>query len=211
MNYIRSFFEPVKTYDYAFESYKKIPVLINVKDNKKTVMSLNKFLNSDKYEYDNESNFAVFPSRDSGFIVFDFDSDKPGKVNGLEWFESKFGPVVDNFGLVTKTPSGGIHAYCRYYPDFNKTSIGITLNESTIALDIISSDLIVFQGRHYDVIKNEPLMDIPKKFMDYYKLNLERIKAPGSEHYVMVNYTLKEIDIDDSEGEQVTLKEMLKA
>src|SRR5690606_22620663 len=82
------------------------------------------------YEYNNEPNFAVFTGKINNLILVDFDVNKKinfntSKIDGAEWFEKKFGPITEHFGLVTKTPSGGIHAYCTYEEDFPEISTGI--------------------------------------------------------------------------------------
>jgi hypothetical protein len=185
MQYLKSFF--VSEYDDGFEKYKKTPVLLNIKDSKKTLLSYSYLNPANNIEYDKEPNFAVFTGKINNIILIDFDINKTKstgekKLGGIEWFEKKYGPILDNFGLVTETPSGGIHAYCKYTDKLEKSSIGFFHNENNVSIDVLSNEGVGFQGRGYTVIKNEELEEIPKEFLklltslEYVPLNIRDLQ-----------------------------------
>ena len=208
MQYIRTFFEnltiestepPTEAsvelcpkYDDGFEQFKKTPVLLSVKDNKKKVLSYCHLNPEHEIDYDNEPNFAVFTGKVNNIILVDFDVNKKtnfntSKLDGVEWFEKEFGPIAELFGLVTETPTGGIHAYCIYTDDLPDTAVGLAYRiktkevkvddqileekyeEESVAIDILSNGGVGFQGRHYNIIKNTELKEMPKHFLEFLK------------------------------------------
>jgi len=168
--------QEVQKYSWGFENYKKTPVLLSIKDSKKKVLSY-VLTPEDNIEYDDEPNFAVFTGSKNNLILVDFDVNKKtnfntSKLDGVKWFQRKFGQITDLFGLVTETPSGGVHAYCFYTDKLPDTAIGldyklITGEEQSVAIDILSNGGVGFQGRHYKVIKNEPVKSIPIEFLEF--------------------------------------------
>ncbi len=180
IKYINSFLSS-KSPEYGFENYKKSPILLTIEDSKKK-FHMDEILfekHRKEYEYKNEQDFAVLLGSDNnGLILMDFDTNKEGQIDGAVWFEEKFGPILDNFGLVTRTPSGGYHAFFKLSDD-NKdleSSISIHLQDNTselnykkIALDILSTENIAFQGRYYPVIQNKEIKELPIKVKEFFK------------------------------------------
>lgn len=184
MQYFKSFFSEPPGYDEGFEQFKKTPVLISVKDSKKKILSHTHLVPENQVDYDNEPNFAVYTGKVNNLLLVDFDTNKKinfntSKLNGEEWFEKEFGKITDLFGLVTKTPSGGIHAYCLYTDDLPDNAIGLDYKiatkedeepiEMSVAIDILSNEGVGFQGRHYNLIQNKEIKEIPEKFLTFLK------------------------------------------
>ncbi len=165
----------VLSYTEGFEKYIKYPVLLSVTDGKKSILSNKDYLTSTKYTYNNEPDFIVHLGGENDIILIDFDVNKINKVDGLKWFEENFGPIITNFGLITKTPSGGFHAFCKYDNRIIST-IGMRLKNNDIAIDIMSTNNIAFQGRYYPVVKNTGIREMPENFFKLIqKLNIKYI------------------------------------
>ena len=180
MEYLQSFFK--NSYDKGFEKYTKTPVLLSIQGLKKKILSYNFITPDESIIYDNEPNFAISTGKTNGIILIDFDINKftddnepKPRINSVEWFEKKFGSIKDQFGLITETPSGGFHAYCKYTDELPITAVGIEYKELNdgellnVSIDILSNEGIGFQGRHYKVIKNTEILDIPCKFLNFLK------------------------------------------
>ncbi len=152
-------------YDYGFEEYCKTPTLLYIDKNTKKKTILSTTYQHTRYKYNGEPDFAVHLCVYS-IMLIDFDVNKEGKIDGAVWFEEKFGPITDNFGLVTRTPSGGYHAFIKV-DDSISSSIGIISEDKHIAIDILGHDNVAFQGRYYPVIKNSGVQEIPIKFKEF--------------------------------------------
>lgn len=208
----------LKNYELGFENFVKTPVVIEVKDNKK-VLKCVKF-KTDFYRYEGQPNFAVKIPK--GIVMFDLDSGKEGKVDGITWFEENIGPLDEHFGLITTTPSGGFHCFCSYntleklgcdgFKQFNEENffrhsyVGLHDLGKDIAMDIICSDNVSFQGQYYDVIKNDgikPISSVLKETITMFRLSLTEAKFLRYHNVVYTLTTDMQVDYDyDFKGQK---------
>jgi len=152
----------------------------------------------DQDRYKNETNFSVLTGPVNDLILFDFDKPKFNEKDGLEWFQKLFGSVQDCFGLITESPSGGLHCYSKYDECVLK-NITKLKNEQNLdlSLDIKTKGGMGYQGLHYAVIKNDAILPLPEKFKlymkDYYKKTKDsqtkkKTTKLGSDNYEMADY-----------------------
>ena len=100
-----------------FENLVRFAVIIKLRNGKKEIKTmLKRWPTLKESEYNGEDNYAILTGKVNDIIVVDLDKNKErGTWESVDWFESKFGRIMDQRTLVTRTPSGGCVQLNIYY------------------------------------------------------------------------------------------------
>ena len=157
-------------FDKGFEPFVKFGIDLKFTKTKNGFKKEKVFLPNDwqkmtKSTYTDSQNFAVLTGPVNNLVLIDFDVNS--EEDGIGWFSFMFGLITDLFGLVTKTPSGGIHAYCTYNPIFASNLTKLSVDGLKYPIDIKTTGGMAYQGLHYEILKNEQIKECPEKFLRF--------------------------------------------